>query len=49
MDLYSNNYEVKGECRIQKKQKKTLLSHSQFLSYFTLTKFLTDLVGTVSR
>ena len=45
MDHYSNTYEVKSECRIQKR----LLSLSQFLSYFPLMKFLTDLVGTINR
>ena len=45
MDGYNNTFEVKSECCIQKR----LLSLSQFLSYFPLMKFLTDLVGTISR
>ena len=44
MDHYSNTYEVKRECHIQKR----LLSLSQFLSYFPFMKFLTGLVGTIS-
>ena len=42
-------YELKKVCRVKKKEEKRLLSVSQFLRYFPLTKFLTDLVRTMSR
>ena len=43
MKHYSNTFEVKGECGIQKK----IAAPSLFFSYFPLMKFLTDLVGLV--
>ena len=45
MKHYNNMYEVKRVCAVQKR----LLSLSQFLSYFSLVKFLTDPVHTISR
>ena len=45
MKIYSNVHVVKIMCRIQKQ----LLSLSQFLSYFSLINFLTDLVRNISR
>ena len=43
-ETFSNVYEVKTVCPVQKR----LLSLSQFLSFFLLIKFFTDLVCTIS-
>ena len=45
MKHYSNAYEIKTACRIQKR----LLSLSQFLHNFSLIKCLSNLVCTISR